>query len=93
MVHRLQLTYDEIVDILNIKYVAGSKKGYTVPPGVYEFIDFNFMLKSILPKEVKLKITIDDVRLKSNSTTNKTIKFTKNIFFLCNFRFYSITFW
>ena len=37
------------------------------------------MLKSLLPKEVK-KITVDDVGLKSNLTTNKTIKFTKKLF-------------
>ena len=36
------------------------------------------MLKSLLPKDVKVKITIDDIRLKSNLTTNKTIRFTKN---------------
>ena len=40
------------------------------------------MLKSLLPKEVKVKITIDDVRLKSNLTTNKTIRFTKKSFLL-----------
>ena len=40
------------------------------------------MLKSLLRKEVKVNLTIDDVRLKSNLTTNKTIKFTKKIIFL-----------
>ena len=34
MAYRLQLTYDETVDVLNVKYVAGSTKGYTIPPGV-----------------------------------------------------------
>ena len=34
-------------------------------------------LKSLLPNEVKVEITINDIRLKSNITTNKTIKFTK----------------
>ena len=81
MVYRIQLTYDEIVDILNFKYVAGSTKGNTLPPGVYENIDTNFMSKSLFPKEVKVNITIDDVRLKSNLTTNKTIRFTKQSFF------------
>ena len=51
---------------------------------MYEIIDFNFMLKSLLPKEVKVNITIDDIRLKSNLTTNKTIKFTKKSFFIQN---------
>ena len=81
IVHRLQLTYVETVDILNIKYVAGSTKGYTFSPGIYKIIDINFMLKSLLPKELKVNIAIDDVGLKSNSTTIKTIKFTKKCFF------------
>ena len=39
MVYRMGLTYDEIVDILNVKYIAGSTIGYTLPPGVYEITD------------------------------------------------------
>ena len=35
MVYRLHLTYDEIVDILDIKYIPGSTKGYTLVPDVY----------------------------------------------------------
>ena len=35
MVYRLQLTYDEIVDILDIKYIAGSNRGFTLPPSIY----------------------------------------------------------
>ena len=85
--YRLQLTYDEIIDVLDLKYIPTSTIGCTLPLGMYEIIDINFMLKSLLPKEVKVNITIDDVRLKSNLTTNKTIRFTKKTFFLCNFRF------
>ena len=39
------------------------------------------MLKSLLPKVVELIITIDDVRLTSKLTTNKTLRFTKMLFF------------
>ena len=39
------------------------------------------MFKSLLPKEVEVNITIDDVRLKSNLSSNKTIRFTKKSFF------------
>ena len=31
-VHRLQITYVEIIDILDVKYIAGSTIGYTLPP-------------------------------------------------------------
>ena len=40
-----------------------------------------FWLKSLLTNEVKVSFTIDDVRLNSNLTTNKTIRFTKKSFF------------
>ena len=50
MLYRLQLIYDEIVDILDFKYIATSTKGYTVVPGIYEVTDNSFMLKSLLPK-------------------------------------------
>ena len=91
MVCRLQLTYDEIRDILDVRYIAGSIIGYTLPPGKYKISDINLMLKSSLPDEVKVKITIDVIRLKSNLTTNKVIKFTKRSSVLYNFRLYPIT--
>ena len=87
LVYRFQLTYDEIIDILHLKYFTGSTKGYILPPGAYEIIDVNFMVKSFFPKEVKKKITIDSVGLKSNLTTNKTKRFVKKTF-LYNTRFY-----
>ena len=43
------------------------------------------MLKSSLPDEVKVNITIDDIRLKSNLTTDKTIKVTKKKLFSLKF--------
>ena len=43
MVSRLQLTYDEIVDILDFKYIPTSTKGYTLVPGTYEVTDINFL--------------------------------------------------
>ena len=50
------------------------------------------MLKSLLPNEVKVNFTIDNVRLKSNLTASKTIKFTKKIIYPYNSRYYSIPF-
>ena len=38
------------------------------------------MLSSLLPHEVKVNITKDDIRLRSNLTTNKTKKFTEKPF-------------
>ena len=81
MIYRLRLTYDKIIDILIVKHIAGSTIGYTLPPGVYESSDFNLILKSSLSGKVKVILTFDDLRLKSNFTTNKTIRFTSKSFF------------
>ena len=71
MVYRLQLIYHQILDTLDVENITGSTIGYTLPPGEYEIRDIDSMLKSLLPKEVKVNTTIDDNRLKSNLTTKK----------------------
>ena len=81
IVFRVQITFEEIIDILDVNYVAGSTIGNTLPPGIYEISDKKLMLKTLLPKNVKKYITMDDVRLKSNLTSNKTNKFTEKSFF------------
>ena len=88
MVYRLQLTYDEIVDIFDVKYIAGSTIGYTLPLANYENRDINLTLKPLLPEDVKVNITIDDIRITSNLITKKTFRFTKKTFF---FKFYGVT--
>ena len=50
-------------------------------PGIYEVIDLNNTLKHILPSNVKVNITIDDIRLKSNLKINQTLIFTERSFF------------
>ena len=70
----MELSYNEVLDILDVKYTATSTTGYTLPPGLYEISVNNLMLKCLLPNDVKVNITIDDIRLKSNPTTNKTNK-------------------
>ena len=39
------------------------------------------MLRTLLPNELKLNIKTDDIRLRSNLTTNKRMRFTKKPFF------------
>ena len=81
LVYRFQLTYDEIMDILDLKYIPTKRTGYSLNPGIYEVIDLNKALKYILPTNVKVNITIDDIRLKSNLKTNQTLLFTNKSFF------------
>ena len=59
----MELTYDEIVDISHVKCIAGSTIGYSLPSSFYETSYNNLLLKSLLPEDVKVKITFDDIRL------------------------------
>ena len=81
LVYRMQLTYNEIIDILDLEYISAKRKGYTIDPGIYEVVDLNNTLKYILPDIVKVTITIDDIRLKSNLKINQTLIFTEKSFF------------
>ena len=49
LVYRMQSTCDEIIDILDLKYVPTKRIGYSLNPGIYEVIDINNTLKYILP--------------------------------------------
>ena len=81
LVYRMQLTYDEIIDILDLNYILTKRTGYSLNPGIYEIVDLNKTLKYILPDNVKVTILIDDIRLKSNLETNQTLIFTEKSFF------------
>ena len=77
----MRLSYDEIMDILDLKYISTKRTGYSLNPGIYEVVDLNSTLKHMLPYNVKVNITIDDIRLKSNLKTNQTLIFTERSFF------------
>ena len=76
LVYRMQLTYYEIIDILDIKYISTKRIGYSLKPGIYEVVDLNNTLKYISPDNVKVTITIDDIRLKTNLKIIQTLIFT-----------------
>ena len=88
----MQFTHDEIVNTLEMKYIAASSIGYTLPPGICEIGDLNLMLKSLLPNEVKVNDPDNEIRLRSDLTTIKPRKLTKNLFFYTVSCFHSITF-
>ena len=77
----MQLTYDEIIDVLDLKCISTKRIGYSLYPGIYEVDDINNTLKHILPGNVKVNVTIDDIRLKSNLKINQTLIFTEKSFF------------
>ena len=77
----MRLNYDEIMDILDLNYIPTKRTGYSLNPGIYEVVDLNKTLNHILPDNVKVNITIDDIRLKSNLKINQTLIFTEKSFF------------
>ena len=81
LIYRMRLSYDEIIDILDLEYIPTKRIGYSLNPGIYEVVDLNNTLKYILPNNVKVNVTIDDIRLKSNLKTNQTLIFTEKSFF------------
>ena len=81
LVYRMQLTYNETIDILDFNYIPTKRTGYSLNPGNYEIDDLNNTLKYILPDNIKVSVTIDDIRLKSTLKTNQTLIFTEKSFF------------
>ena len=80
LVYRMQLTY-EIIDILDLKYIPTKRTGYSLTPGIYGVTDVSITFKYILPDNVKVRVTVDDVRIKSNLKFNQTFFSLKNLSF------------
>ena len=81
LVYRFKLTYDEIMDILDLKYIPTKKTAYSIEPNIYNVVDLNNTLKNILPDMVKINVTIDEKKYKSNLKNNQTLIFTNKSFF------------
>ena len=58
LVYRFQLTYDEIIDIFDLKYIPTKRTGYTLNLGAYKVIDLNNTLKHFLPDDVKVLLSM-----------------------------------
>ena len=81
LVYRFRLTYDEIIDILDLKYIPTKRMGYSIEPNIYNVVDLNEILKNILPNNVKIDITIDERKYKTDLKINQTLIFTNKSFF------------
>ena len=60
LVYRFQLSYDEIINILDLKYIPTKRIGYSIEPNIYNVVDLNKILKNILPDNLKINIAIDE---------------------------------
>ena len=53
LVYRMQLTHEEIMDFLDLKYIPTKRTGNSLNPDTYEVVDLNNTSKHILPDNVK----------------------------------------
>ena len=81
LVYRFKLTYDEIMYILDFKYIPTKRTGYSIEPNIYNIVDLNKILKNILPDNVKINISIDERKYKTDLKINQTLIFTNKSFF------------
>ena len=71
LVYRFQITYDEHIDILDLKYIPTKRIGFSLKPNINQISDKNKTLKYSIPNNVKISVTKDDIELKSNLKTSK----------------------
>ena len=81
LVYRMQLIYDEIIDILDLKYIPTKRMGYSIEPNINNVVDLNKTLKNILPNNVKINVSIDERKYKTDLKINQTLIFTNKSFF------------
>ena len=77
----MQLTYDEVIKLLGIKFIPTKRTSFSLNPGIYDLIDLNNTLKFILPDNVKISVTKDHFRLETKLRNNQTLIFTDKTFF------------
>ena len=82
LVYRMQLTYDEIINILDLKFISTKRIGYSIEPNIYNVVDLNKTLKNILPNNVKIDVTIDERKYKTDLKINQTLIFTIKVSFI-----------
>ena len=81
LIYRMQLTYNEFIDILDLEYIPTKRIGCSLKPNIYQISDINNTPKNILPDNVKISVNIDEKKYKTNLKINQTLIFTKKSFF------------
>ena len=76
----MQLTYNEIVDILDLKITSTKRIEYSSKTDIYQISDINNTLKNFLPDNVKRSVNIDERKDKSNLKIIQTLIFTDKSF-------------
>ena len=92
LVYRMQLTYDEIINILDLKHIPTKRMGYSIEPNIYNVVDLNKTLKNILPNNIKINVSIDERKHETDLKIIQTLIFTNKKFFYTILGFTQITF-
>ena len=61
--------------------------GYPIEPNIYNVVDLNKTLKNILTNNIKINVSIDKRKYKTDSKINQTLIFTNKSFFYTILRF------
>ena len=77
----MQLTFVEVRDNLDLKYIPTKRMGYSLKPDIYLISDINITLKNIFPNNVEKSVTMVEKIYKSKLKINQTLIFTKKGFF------------
>ena len=59
LIYRMQLTYNEIIDILDLEYIPTKRIGFPLNPNIYNVVGLNKSLTYILRDNVKINVFID----------------------------------
>ena len=54
------MTYDEIINILDLKSIPTKGIGYSLKPDIYQLSDINKTTRTMLPLKVEIIVTINE---------------------------------
>ena len=66
MVYMKELAFNENIEILDKKYIVAATTVKTLPPARSDKSDLYLMLVSLIPNEVKVSLTNDDIGIGPN---------------------------
>ena len=77
----MQLTNNEIINILDLEYIPTKRIGYSLKPNIYQICEINNVLKNILADNAKISVSIDEKKYKTDLQINQALIFTNKSFF------------
>ena len=76
----MNANFNELLSTFRRNYIGPTDNFFTLLPGIYEVVDINKTLKTVLPSNVMFDITIGDNTMRTNLSMQTTK--TEELFFL-----------